>query len=124
MVEKNKTELVTINIELELETLSDINELFGSVNNATPLQVCNENVEIQLISAGDTLSFDGGMIAEILLSFSVGVASGIIGNFIFSSLCKGAKKLKLNKHRTRITEESITQVIEITKTTTVKRTIR
>ena len=54
----------------------------------------------------------GGATASLLLSFSVGVASGVIGNVIYAALCKGIKKLELNGRRTRITEEGITQVIE------------
>lgn len=121
MVGKNNTELVSVKIEIELETLDNIKKIFGNSDNNSTIQICDGEVELELLTAGDVLSFDGGLTAEILLSFSVGVASGVVGNFIFASLCKGAKKLTLNNRRTRITEETITKVIETTKVTVVEK---
>lgn len=120
MVGKNNKELVYVKIEMELETLEDIKSLFGSIDGECSIQFCDGDAELKLLTAGNTLSFDGGLTAEILLSFSIGVASGVVGNFIFASLCNGVKKLTLNNRRTRITEETITQVIETTKVTVIK----
>lgn len=120
MVGKNNKELVFVKIEMELETLEDIKSLFGSIDGECSIQFCDGDAELKLLTAGNALSFDGGLTAEILLSFSIGVASGVVGNFIFASLCNGVKKLTLNNRRTRITEETITQVIETTKVTVVK----
>ncbi len=121
MVGKNNTEIVSVKIEMELETLENIENLFGSVENGGSIQLCSGEAKLELITAGKSLSFDGGLTAEILLSFSVGVASGVVGNFIYASLCNGVKKLTLNNRRTRITEETITQVIETTKVTVIKK---
>ncbi len=120
MVGKNSKEIVCVKIEMELETLENIKSLFGSIDEGCSIQLCDGDAELKLLTAGNVLSFDGGLTAEILLSFSVGVASGVVGNFIFASLCNGVKKLTLNNRRTRITEETITQVIETTKVTVVK----
>lgn len=121
MVGKNNAELVSVKIEIELETLDNIKKLFGTIDNGCTVQIYDGEAELKLLTAGNSLSFDGGLTAEILLSFSIGVASGVVGNFIFAALCKGAKKLTLNNRRTRITEETITQVIETTKVTVVKK---
>lgn len=121
MVGKNNEELVSVKIEIELETLDNIKKLFGTIDNGCIIQIYDGEAELKLLTAGNSLSFDGGLTAEILLSFSIGVASGVVGNFIFAALCKGAKKLTLNNRRTRITEETITQVIETTKVTVVKK---
>ncbi len=121
MVGKNNKELVSVKIEMELEALDNINSLFGNIDYGCTIQVCDGEAELKLLKAGDVLSFDGGFTADILLSFSVGVASGVVGNFIFSTLCRGVKKLTLNNRRTRITEETITKVIETTKVTVVKK---
>ena len=119
MVGKNNAGVISVKIEIELETLDNIKKLFGTIDNGCTIQIYDG--EAELLSAGNSLSFDGGLTAEILLSFSIGVASGVVGNFIFAALCKGAKKLTLNNRRTRITEETITQVIETTKVTIVKK---
>lgn len=121
MVEKNNTEIVSVKIEMELETLENIEKLFGNIENGCSIQLYGGEAELILVTAGNSLSFDGGLTAEILLSFSVGVASGVVGNFIYASLCNGVKKLTLNNRRTRITEETITQVIETTKVTVIKK---
>lgn len=125
MVGKNNTKVVCVKIELELETLDNINSLFKSNCNTKSIQLCDEEVELTLLTAGNELSFGGGVTAELLMSFSVGVASGVVGNFIFSYLCDQAKKLTLNNQRTLIKVENITHVIETTKvteTTKVKKT--
>lgn len=113
----NSKEIVSIRIEAELDTLEQIEKIFGSVDTDNSIKLCDGEVELKLLEAGNVLSFNGGLTAELLLSFSVGVASGVVGNLIFKLLCDHVKKLSLNGRRTRITEETITQVIETTKTT-------
>jgi hypothetical protein len=63
----------------------------------------------------DTFSFDGNKLVEILISFSIGIASGVVGNIIYNAIHSAAKKLEINGRRTRLTEESITQAIETIK---------
>jgi len=115
MVGKNNKEIVSVKIEVEFETKDNVRRLFGDVDNEHSIQLCDGDADLKLLSAGNNLSFDGGVTAELLLSFSVGVASGIVGNLIFTLLCDRVKKLTLNGRRTRITEESITQAIETVK---------
>lgn len=116
-METNNKEIVFIKIEAELDTFEQIDKMFGSVDAGNSIQLCDGEVELKLLETDNVLSFDGGLTAELLLSFSVGVASGVVGNLIFKLLCDNVKKLTLNGRRTRIKEESITQVIETTKTT-------
>ena len=118
MVGNNRKEIIDAKIEVEFETLSNIESLFGSLEAGQSLQLNDGEIELKLISAGDTIAFDGGFTAEILISFSVGVASGVVGNVVYAALCGWVKKLTFDERRTRMTEESITQVIE-TKITTV-----
>jgi len=121
VVGKNNTKVVCVKIELELESLDNINSLFKSNGDTNSIQFCDKEFELTLLSAGNELSFGGGVTAELLMTFSMGVASGVVGNFIFSYLCKQAKKLSLNNQRTLIKEEKITQVIETTKVTETKK---
>lgn len=115
MVGKNNQQIVSITIGAELESLEQIKKLFSNIEKGNTIQLCDENVELKLLTAGDTLCFSGGVEVELLLSFSVGVASGIVGNLIYNAICIGIKKLEINGHRTRITEENITQAIETIK---------
>lgn len=115
MIENNNKEIVYIKIEVEIETLDNIKKLFGSIDIGHTVQLYDGNVELELLEAGNSLSFDGGLTAELLLSFSIGVASGVVGNIIYKALCVGIRKLGLNGRRTRITEENITQAIETIK---------
>lgn len=62
-----------------------------------------------------TLSFDGNQFVEFLITFSVGVASGVVGNYIYNAIHTATKKLEINGRRTRLTEESISQAIETIK---------
>lgn len=115
MVGKNSQELVSIKIEAELESLEQIKKIFSNVEKDNTVQFCDGNAELKLLSAGDTLAFSGGAEVELLLTFSLGVASGVIGNLVYNAICCGIKKLALNGRRTRITEENITQAIETIK---------
>ena len=115
MVGKNNQEVVSIKIEAELESLEQIRKIFNGVEKDSIAQFCDRNATLKLLSAGDTLAFSGGAEVELLLTFSVGVASGVIGNLVYSAICSGIKKLVMNGRRTRITEENITQAIETMK---------
>lgn len=121
MVGENNREVVLVKMELELDTLDNIKNLFGSAENGSKVKFCNGEAELKLLKAGDSLGFDGSTISEILLTFPGNVAASIVGSFIWTSLSSGLKKLKINNSRTRITEETITEKIEITKTTVTKK---
>lgn len=121
MVGENNPKVISIKIDLELESLDDINVLFDKNANKNSIQLCDEEVELTLLSAGNELSFGGESTVELLMSFSMGIASGVVGNIIYSYLCTHAKKLSLNNQRTIIKEEKITQVVETTKIIEKKR---
>lgn len=118
MVGKDNQEIVSVRISAEFESLEQIKKIFNGIEKDKTIQLCDENLEFKLLAAGDTLSFGGGFEAEILISFSLGVASGVVGNIIYNAICTGIKKLEINGRRTRITEENITQAIE-----TIKRLV-
>ena len=109
MVEKNSG-IINIRMELELDGLENIRQTFGTIENGRTIQIYNEEAELKIISSDDLLSFDGGTIIEFMLTFSVNVAAGVIGNYIYN-LCKNGKKLTLNNRRTRIKEETIKQAL-------------
>ena len=113
MVGKNSEQVISIKVELELETTDYIKNLFGSLESGGSSQIGEEKIELVLQSTGNSLAFDGGTTAELILTFSVGVASGVVANVIYAAICKGIRKLEINGKRTRITEESIAQSIEI-----------
>ena len=115
MIGENNKEIISVEIEVELDTLEQIEKIFAGIDNAQPIQLCEGMAELKLITAGNTISFDGGLTAELLLTFSIGVASGVVGNFIYNALCVGSKKLELNGRRTRVTEENIIEAIETIK---------
>ena len=115
MTRKENRETISVKIEAEFDTLEQIEKIFAGVDNKSPIQLCDGKAELKLITAGNTISFDGGLTATLLLTFSIGVASGVVGTLIYSMLCKDIKKLELNSRRTRITEENITQAIETIK---------
>lgn len=115
MVEKDNKEIVSVKITAELESLTQIEKIFNDVTEGNTIQLCGGNAELKLLTVGDTLSFSGGSTVELLVSFSIGVASGVVGNFIYDVICKGIKKLEINGRRTRIKEENITQTIETIK---------
>lgn len=110
MVGKNSTGVVNIKIELELDELENVKQILGYIDSGSSIRIYDEEAELKILSAEESLSFDGGVILEFLLTFSVNVAAGVLGNYLYN-LCKGGKKLTLNHRRTRITEETIKQVI-------------
>lgn len=115
MVGKNKLEVVSIKIELELESLEDIRNLFDKNAGNDSIHLNYDEIELKLVSESDELSFGGEATVELLMTFSVGVASGVVGNIIYTYLCSHAKKLLLNNQRTLLKEEKITKVVETTK---------
>lgn len=116
-MEKENGRIVSIRIEAEFDTLEQIEKIFGGLDNGHSVQLCHQSegmAELSLINAGNTMSFDGGLTAELILTFSIGVASGVVGNFLYNALREGIRKLEFNGRRTRITEQSITHAIDTT----------
>lgn len=112
MVEKN-TKIINIKVELELNELGSLEQILGNIDNGGVFRICGEDAELKILSADNTLSFNGGSVVEFMLTFSVNVAAGVLGNYIYN-LCKGGRKLTLNNQRTRITEETIEKAINET----------
>lgn len=112
---KNKQEIVSIKIEAEFESLEQIKKIFSNVEADGTVSFFDGSAKLKLLSMGDNLAFSGGADVELLLTFSIGVASGVIGNLIYNAICCGIKKLSMNGRRTRITEEHITQAIQTIK---------
>jgi len=115
MVGEYINEIISVSIEVELETLDQIKKVFGKIENENTIKLCDGKVELRLISTENNLAFDGSFTVELVLAFSIGIASGIVGNAFYAAICAGIKKIAINGRRTRITEESITEALETVK---------
>ena len=115
MVGKNNTEIVTVKVDAEFESLDKKEELLNVFANKNTIEICDGDAEIELLSLDDSLSFDGSIVVQLLINFSVGILSSVIGNYIFG-LCNGAKKLSLDNRRTRVVEKNIIKEVETIKT--------
>ena len=111
MVGNDNSKIISVKIHMEVESKTQADKLFAD----SETEIANENINIKLISKNDTLAFDGNLVFEYLISFGVGVASGVVGNCIYNAIHNAAKKLEINGRRTRLTEESISQTIETIK---------
>ncbi len=111
MVGNDCSRIISIKIHMEVESKIQADKLFAD----SAIGITNENFSVKLISQNDTLGFDGNLVFEYLISFGIGVASGVIGNYIYNAIHNAAKKLEINDRRTRLTEESISQAIETIK---------
>lgn len=103
MVGNDNTKIITIKVHVEVEPNTQANKLFTETTN---------NISVKCISKNDMLAFDGNAIFEYVLSFGIGVASGVVGNYIYNAIHNATKKLEIDGRRTRLTEESISQAIE------------
>lgn len=115
MVEHNNKQMTSARIEVELESLQQIKNIFSSAGVENPLQLCDGEVEVNLVSTNNNLAFDGGASAELILSFSLGVSSGVVANAFYAAICYGIKKFVINGRRASPTEKSIAQAIEMIK---------
>ena len=110
MVGNDKRELISINLSIEGNSLDNVSSLF--TNGKFQCIISDDIVaDVELISTESTMGFDGSFLVQMIVSFATGVASGVIANFLYAKLLAGAKKLEINKKRTRITEEKITEAI-------------
>ena len=113
MVGNDNSKMISINISMEIESNTPIESIL------TMLQTQEDNlapsITIKNLSKNNTLSFDGNQVIEFLISFSMSIASGVIGNYIYNAIHSSARKIEINNRRTRLTEESISQAIETAK---------
>lgn len=111
MVGNDKLATVSIKLSMEMESTAVSKNLFTNEKIQKCTDLCGE-ICIEPLAENSTLSFDGNQFVEFLITFSVGVASGVVGNYIYNAIHAAARKLEINGRRTRITEESIAQAIE------------
>ena len=112
MVGNNTEQMISISINAELDSLDTISALFNGVEEGNSIEYGNGEARLELHSVSDSFSFSGDIEVNLIASFAVGVASGVVGNMIYNAICDGIKKLEINGRRTRISEESITEAIE------------
>lgn len=89
----------------------DVNTSVQSIKN---LQAKHQNIIVK-IQENNSLTFNGNMLVELLISFPVWVASVVVGNYVYGLIRPMAKKVEMDGQRTRVAEESITQHIEQSK---------
>ena len=111
MVGNDKLGTISIKLSMEMESTAVSENLFTKDKIQKCTNFCGE-ICVEPLAENNTLSFDGNQFVEFLVTFSVGVASGVVGNYIYNAIHAAAKKLEINGRRTRITEESIAQAIE------------
>ena len=89
----------------------DVNTSVQSIKN---LQAKHQNIIVK-IQENNSLTFNGNMLVELLISFPVWVASVVVGNYVYGLIRPMTKKVEMDGQRTRVAEESITQHIEQSK---------
>lgn len=111
MVENDKKQTITLQINAEVDSLEQIKKLFGSIDNNGNVSL-GDDVDIRLVSVGNSMSFSGGAEIELLIDFAIGVASSVVSSLIIAAISKGIKKLSLNGKRTRVNQKSIEREID------------
>lgn len=114
MVGNDSSKMMSIKISMEVDSNIPSKSLFAKVKseNTNNSEI---DITVKLLKENDTLSFDGNQFVEFLITFSVGVTSGVVGNYIYNAIHTATKKLEINGRRTRLTEESISQAIDTIK---------
>lgn len=114
MVGNDSSKMMSIKISMEVDSNVPGKSLFAKVKsqNTNNSEI---DITVKLLKENDTLSFDGNQFVEFLITFSVGVASGVVANYIYNAIHTVTKKIEINGRRTRLTEESIAQTIDTIK---------
>ena len=110
MVGKNINRMISVKIEVELATHEQIIKAFGRIDNDCSIQLCDGKAELKLISTEKSLAFDGGLTVELILAFSIGVASGVVANAFYAVICAAIKK---EKQRGKKKEKTIIKILLI-----------
>ena len=111
MVGNNKLGTISIKLSMEIDSTVASENVFAKGKMQQYTNLC-EDICVEPMAENTTLSFDGNQFIEFLITFSVGVASGVVGNYIYNAIHNATRKLEINGRRVRITEENISQAIE------------
>lgn len=111
MVENDQKQTITLQINAEMDSLEQIKNLFGSIENDRNVSL-GDGIDIRLVSVNNSMSFSGGAEVEMLVTFAIGVASSVVGSLIINAINKGIKKLSLNSKRTRVNPKSLEREID------------
>lgn len=113
MVDNYYTKMINVRISMEVNHRVQTQDLF--IHDQSDGIYCGQEIIRTDVIDNDILCFDGNKLVEILISFSIGVASGVVANIIYNAIHGVAKKIEINGRRTRLSEDSITQAIETIK---------
>ena len=94
MVENDQKQTITLQINAEMDSLEQIKNLFGSIENDRNVSL-GDGIDIRLVSVNNSMSFSGGAEVEMLVTFAIGVASSVVGSLIINAINKGIKKKRV-----------------------------
>jgi len=105
--------VININLELELTSKDNIIDILTdkiSVNK-TSVELA-DNVIVETVKLEEGLGFLDSVTVTMLMSFGMGVSSGIVANAIYSALGKGIQKISLNGRRIRPNKDELIKALE------------
>ena len=90
--------------------LNDRDAALGALRN-----IDEKDVSVELVSSDEGLGFDETTLVTLAISFGVGVASGVVANYVFDSLGKSIRRINVNKNRVRPNREDLTRALDLIK---------
>jgi len=105
---------IKINLDVEINRFDIVTTIFQS-NFPIPgsiAQLYEDKVAVKLLSYEEGLGFTDSILIELLLSFGMGVASGIVANAIYNSFGKGTRRLTLGGMPVRIDIDELEKALD------------
>jgi len=103
-----------ITVICELDSIDDLQRLFGvqDLNPGLRSGLAGGLVEAELAGCEEGVGFLNGITAEMIITFSASVASGIIANAIFSAVGQAMKRIVVDGRRVRPKQEDFEKALE------------
>lgn len=113
MVEKaSDKQTVTINLEMELDSVDYFEKLGIDAESENVSIDLGSGVTAKIVDVEKGLGFLDPISTTMVVSFAVGVGSGVVANLIYGAIGAGIRRITFNKRRIRPEKEELIRALQ------------
>lgn len=106
--------IITATIDLELDSVDELERLGINAEASEASIDFGQDVRAKVTHIEKGLGFLESIDMTMVLSFSIGVGSGVVANLIYAAIGSGIQKIALNGRRVRPNKEDLIDALQST----------
>lgn len=113
--ENSNARELSVELEVEVESLELLEKFFGGCEPRARHVFADSRGSFELIDFEEGIGFADVTTATLLVTFAIGVGTGVVANVIYDAIGAGLRRLTADKRRVRPTRKELEQALETVK---------